>query len=245
MMIGSNNFRVLLIAFALIGFNLGSIAQFTTGGRIGVNFSSLRGSSVENSKMLVGYNIGPYFNYAMEDVISSDFGEIFSLQTELSMQLKGGTVDYLMVNSESSFDTVNVKQNFTYIQVPLLAKFTFGDRRRGPRYYGEGGFFGAALFGLTVDGEKWYDHDDDPENDRRTYRDDYSGFDYGVVVGGGIIIPFGGRRSPWEFYANVRYSLGLANIAEPKDETPEAIQNHLKDVKTSTLSVLAGIIYKF
>ena len=245
MMIGSNNFRTLLIAFALICFHVGATAQFTTGGRIGVNFSSLRGSSVQNSKMLVGYNIGPYFNFGMEDAISSDFGEILSIQTELSVQSKGASVDYLMTNAESSFDTVNVKQTFTYVQVPLLAKFTFGDKRGGLKYYGEGGVFGSALFGLTVDGEKRYDHDGDPQTDRRTYRDDYSGFDYGVVIGGGIIIPFGGRRSPWEFYANVRYSLGLANIAEPKDETPDDIQNYLQEVKTSTLSVLAGIIYKF
>ena len=245
MMIGSNNLRVVLIAFTLICFHVGAIAQFTTGGRIGVQFSNLRGSSVENSKMLIGYNIGPTFNFGMKDAMSSDFGEILSIQTELSVQTKGASVDYLIKNSENSFDTSNVKQNFTYVQIPLLAKFTFGDRRRGPMYYGEGGLYGSALFGLTVDGEKRYDHDGDPATDRRSYRDDYSGFDYGVVIGGGIIIPFGGRRSPWQFYSNIRYSLGLANIAEPKEETPEEIQEYLQDVKTSALSILAGLLYKF
>jgi len=222
-----------------------STAQFTTGGRIGVNFSNLRGSSVANSKMLVGYNIGPYFNFGMKDVISSDFGEMLSLQTELSVQSKGATTDYLAKNAEGSFDTANVKQSFTYVEVPLLAKFSFGDSRKGPKYFAEGGVFGAALFGLTVDGEKKYDHDGDSNTDRRNFRDDYSGFDYGIAVGGGISIPFGGRRSPWEFYGNVRYTLGLANIAETKDETPEEIQNYLQEVKTSTLSVLAGLLYKF
>ncbi len=244
MMIGSNNFRAMLIAFAIICFHLGSFAQFTTGGRIGVNFSNLRGSSIENSKMMVGYNIGPYFNFGMKDVISSDFGKILSMQTELSVQSKGATADNLIVNPEGSFDTTNVKQNFTYVQIPILAKFSFGDKR-GPKYFAEGGVFGAALFGLTVDGEKLYDHDGDKNTDRRSYRDDYSGFDYGVAVGGGVSVPFGGRRSPWEFYGNVRYSLGLANIAEPKNETPDEIQNYLKEVKTSAISVLAGLLYKF
>lgn len=244
-MIRSNNFKALFIVFVFISFHLGSLAQFSSGGRVGVNFSNLRGASVENSKMLVGYSLGAYFNYAMKDDISSDFGEIFSLQSELSVELKGASSDYLMVNAEGQFDTVNAKQSFTYVQIPLLAKFTFGDRRSGPRYYGEGGFFGAALFGLTVDGEKRYDHDGDPATDRRTYRDDYSGFDYGVIVGGGVVIPFGGRRSPWEFYSNLRYSLGLSNIAEPKNETPDEVQSYLKDVKTSTISILAGLIYKF
>lgn len=245
MMIGSNKLRAMLVAFVLIISQLGATAQFTTGGRVGVNFSNLRGSSVQNSKMMVGYNIGPSFNFGMKDVISSDLGDILSIQTELSVQSKGASVDYLITNAEGSFDSANVKQNFTYVQIPLLAKFTFGDKRGGPRYYGEGGFYGSALFGLTVDGEKRYDHDGDPSTDRRTYRDDYSGFDYGVVIGGGIILPFGGRRSPWEGYANARYSLGLTNIAEPKKETPDEIQSYLQDVKTSTISILVGVIYKF
>lgn len=246
MMVNSNRFKALLVAFVLMCFQLSSIAQFTTGGRVGVNFSNLRGSSIENSKVLIGYNIGAYFNYGLKDAISSDLGKILSIQSELNVQSKGATADYLLKNSEGSFDTANVKQNFTYVEVPILAKFSFGDSRRGgPMYFAEGGFYGAALFGLTVDGEKLYDHDDDPATDRRSYRDDYSGFDYGVAVGGGISVPFGGRRSPWEFYGNVRYTYGLANIAEPKRETPEEVQNYLKEVKTSTLSVLAGLLYKF
>lgn len=246
MMINSNNFKALLVAFLFTCFHLASTAQFTTGGRVGVNFSNLRGSSVQNSKMLVGYNIGSYFNFGMKDAISSDLGKMLSIQTELSVQTKGAFSDFIIRNSEGLFDTANVKLNFTYVEVPLLAKFSFGDRKRGePVYFAEGGLFGAALFGLTVDGEKRYDHDGDPETDRRSYRDDYSGFDYGIAVGGGVCIPFGGRRSPWEFYGNVRYTLGLANIAEPKKETPEEIQNYLQEVKTSVISILAGLLYKF
>lgn len=245
MMIKSNSIKALLAAVVFMCFHVASIAQFTTGGRVGVNFSNLRGSSVENSKTLVGYNIGAYFNYGMQEAISSDFGEILSIQTELSVQSKGATTDYLVKNAEGSYDTANVKQNFTYVEVPLLAKFTFGDSRKGPKYFAEGGVYGAALFGLTVDGEKKYDHDGDPQTDRRSYRDDYSGFDYGAAVGGGVSIPFGGRRSPWEFYGNVRYTLGLSNIAEPKNETPEEIKEYLQDVKTSTISILAGLLYKF
>lgn len=49
----------------------------------------------------------------------------------------------------------------------------------------------------------------------------------------------------WGFYGNVRYTLGLANNAEPKNETPDEIQSYLQDVKTSALSVLSGLIYKF
>jgi len=244
MMIVSNKIKGLLVAFVLIFTHFASMAQFTTGGRVGVNFSNLRGSSVENSKMMVGYNVGVIFNFGLKDAMSNDLGKIMSIQTELSVQTKGATADYLTTNAEGLFDTLNVKESFTYVQVPILAKFSFGDRR-GPKYFAEGGLFGAALFGLTVDGEKRYDHDGDTETDRRTYRDDYSGFDYGIAVGGGVTVPFGGRRSPWEFYGNARYCLGLANIAEPKNETPDEIAGYLQDVKTSAISILAGLIYKF
>jgi len=243
-MIQLKNFRILLIAIAFLGLNSGIIAQFTGGGRLGVNLSNLRGSSVENNSMLIGYNIGAFANFAMEDAISGDFGEMFSIQAELSIQTKGATLDFPIANAEGTIDTMAVKQSFTYVQIPILAKLTFGDPR-GITGFGEVGAYGAPLFGLTVDGKKSYDHDNDPSTDKRKYRDEYSGFDYGFVVGAGVNIPFGGRKSPWHAFGNVRYSLGLANIGEFKEKTPPELEAYLKDVKTSTISILFGIGYKF
>jgi len=247
-MIRLKNFRILLIAIAFLGLNSGLIAQFTGGGRLGVNLSNLRGSSVENNSMHVGYNIGAFANYAMEDVISGDFGEMFSIQAELSIQTKGATLDFPGKDSEGIDTIVATKQTFTYVQIPVLAKISFGDPR-GITGFGEIGAYGAPLFGLTLDGEKTYDHDNDGNTeaptDERKYRDEYSGFDYGLVVGAGVNIPFGGRKSPWHAFGNVRYSLGLANIGEFKEKTAPELEAYLKDVKTSTISILFGIGYKF
>ena len=93
-MIRVKKFKVFLIAIAFLGLNSGAIAQITGGGKVGVNLSNLRGSSVENSEMLIGYNIGIFANYAMDDLISGDFGEMFSIQAELSVQQKGATLDF-------------------------------------------------------------------------------------------------------------------------------------------------------
>ncbi len=243
-MIRINKLRILLIAIAFLGLNSGLIAQFTGGGRVGVNLSSLRGSSVKNNSMMVGYNIGIFANYAMDDVISGNFGEMFSIQVELSAQTKGGTLDYPVINNEGIIDTMAVNQNFTYVQVPILAKFSFGDPK-GITGFGEVGAFGAPLFGLSQDGKKTYDHDNDPGTDERKYRDEYSGFDYGVVFGAGVNIPFGGRKSPWHAFGNARYSLGLANIGEFKDKTMPELEGYLSDVKTSAITLLVGIGYKF
>ena len=104
----------------------------------------------------------------------------------------------------------------------------------------------GALIGLTVDGEKSWDHDNNPNTDLRKYRDEYSGFDFGAVIGGGVTYPL-----PFEFmnkslvgYANLRYSLGLSNIGEPKEKTPDEIKAMVEDVKTNTIGILVGVQIK-
>jgi hypothetical protein len=231
----------LLVVLFILGLGLESYAQFSGGGRLGVNIANLRGSSVKNNQMIIGYNVGGFVNYGMENLLDGDIAEILSIQVELSAQTKGTQSDY-MFTSETV--TTDIKQDFTYVQVPLLAKFTFGDPR-GMRYFGEAGPFMASLFGLTIDGEKMRDNDDNSGTDRRKYREEYSGFDYGITIGGGLQIPFGGRKSPWEAYGNVRYSLGLANIGQHKEKTLDIPEEQLSDIKTSTISILAGVIYKF
>ena len=241
-MIRFSKLKSLFITIVLSGLCSLTFAQFSGGGRIGANLSNLRGSSIKNNKMLVGYNIGGFVNYSLEDVLSGDIADIMSVQAELSIQTKGTQAEYHYVDPETTY--YDIKQNFTYVQVPVLAKFTFGDPR-SIRYFAEGGFFGAALFGLTVDGEKSRDDDNDTGTDPRKYREEYSGFDMGLVVGGGIIMPFGGIRSPWSAFFNARYSLGLKNIGEFKDKTIDIPEDHLQDIKTSTISLLAGVAYKF
>ncbi|MBN2175887.1 MAG: PorT family protein [Bacteroidales bacterium] len=231
----------LLVFLFFLGLGLESFAQFSGGGRAGLNIANLRGSSVKNNKMIIGYNVGGFINYSLEDLLTGDLAEILSVQLEVSVQTKGTSSDYLV-----AAETVeeNVKQDFTYVQFPLLAKFTFGDPR-GIRYFGEAGPFLASLFGLTIDGEKMRDNDNNPDTDRRKYREEYSGFDYGLTFGGGFQLPFGGRKSPWEAYGNVRYSLGLANIGQYKEKTLDIPEEQLSDVKTSTISIMGGVIYKF
>ncbi|OQX81105.1 MAG: hypothetical protein B6D61_01135 [Bacteroidetes bacterium 4484_249] len=245
-MIRFNKLRALMVAVALIGISSYSFAQLSGVGRVGVNFANLSGSSVQNNKMLIGYNVGGGVNYGLSDLISGDIGEILSAQVELSIQTKGTEADYLYLTQgpENTIDTIsNVKQNFTYFQIPILAKATFGDPK-GLRYYGELGLFVASLTGLTFDGEKMRDHDYDNTTDRRKYREEYSGFDFGLTVGAGVSVPFGGRKSPWSAFANVRYSLGLNNIGEYKNGTEDIPEEYLEDVKTNTLSVLLGVAYK-
>lgn len=247
-MIQFKNLRILLIAVAFAGFNF-TFAQFTGGGRLGVNFSNLRGSSVNDNSMIVGYNLGGFINAGGEDILKGDIAEILSIQAEIVIETKGATMNYPNVNPVDTSDNLNPeftssKLNLTYVTIPVLAKFNFGEKR-GTNYFAEAGFYGAGLFGVTVDGEKKYDHDRDPATDRRNFRDDFDGYDLGVVVGGGISIPFGGRKSPWRAIGDIRYSLGLMSIGEKRPNTPESFTNYLADIKTSAISLSFGVSYKF
>ncbi len=228
---------ILLIVFIFTQSD--SFGQLYLGARIGANLSNLRGSSVENNSMIAGYNIGGIANYSMKDMLNGDIADILSIQAELSVQTKGTKSYY---KYQGIIDTSNVKQNFTYVQIPILAKFTFGDPR-GIKFFAEGGLFGASLFGLKVDGQKSRDHDNNKSTDRRKFSEEYAGFDFGVVGGAGIVVPFGGRRSPWAFYGNLRYSLGLNNIGDFKQDT-DIREARLKDIKTSAISILFGFTYK-
>jgi len=221
-----------------------SFAQFSGGGRLGVNFANLRGSSVVDNSMLIGYNAGGFINYEMKDMMTGDIAEILSFQTELTIQTKGTKAQYSTLDADSLMETFSANQNFTYVEIPIIAKFTFTPGR-SISYFGEGGFYLGALVGLSIDNEKSWDHDLDKSTDPRKYWQEYSGFDAGVLIGGGASMPFGGRRSPWSAFANIRYTLGLKNIGEEKENTHAIHKPYLEDVKTNTLSLVFGVLYKF
>jgi len=242
-MTNRNITKGILAIVIVICFSTVSFAQFTAGGHIGVNLANLHGSSVENNSMLIGYNVGGFVNYSLEDILSGDLAEIMSVQGELSVQTKGATLDYPAIDENLEPTTQSIDQNFTYVQIPILAKFTF-TTGNDLSYFGEGGFYLGSLFGLTFDGEKSRDHDFDDATDPRKYREEFSGFDAGVTLGGGAAMPFGGRNSPWEAFGGVRYSLGLMNIGQAKEKTPEYMVESLEGIKTNTISVIFGVAYK-
>lgn len=236
--------RILLTALVFVGMTAFTMAQFSGGGRLGVNFSNLRGSSISGNSMLIGYNIGGFVNYRMSDVMTGKISEIMSLQTELTIQSKGATADYASLDANAEPVGIEAEQNFTYAEIPLLARFTFTPSKKFS-YFGEAGVFLGALVGVSIDGENSWNHDLDKTTDRRKYRQEYSGFDFGVALGAGASMPFGGRKSPWAVFANIRGAVGLMNIGEEKGGTPDVLKPYLQDVKTGTLSLAFGVAYKF
>ena len=229
-----------------------TFAQYSTGGKLGVNLANLRGSSVQNNSMLIGYNVGGFFNYSMKDAMSGDIADILSFQAELHVQTKGAKADYYFISPLDPTETIitveDLPQKFTYVDIPILAKFTFSTGRRSDlSVFGEAGPFISALFRVTIDGEVSRDDDQDKQTDPRKFREEYSGFDFGVAAGAGLMykMPFGGRTQPWSAIFNVRYSLGFANIGQYKKKTIDIPESALEQIQTNTISIMLGMAYSF
>ncbi|MBN1339290.1 MAG: PorT family protein [Bacteroidales bacterium] len=233
-----NFIKLLVLTLLLLAAPAMLFSQYSIGLKGGVNMADLSGSSVENNSSLMGYNFGGVFNYSLEDAISSDFGKIFSLQAELYMETKGANADYMFVDTTKNLS--DVPQNFTYVTIPVLAKFSFGNAEKFQVYVNAGVYF-SSLFGLTIDGEKMRDHDKNVNTDQRKYREEYAGFDMGLQGGAGIAIPFGDK---FKGFLDARYSAGMANVGEYKATAKDIPEAQLEEIKTNTISASVGIMYK-
>jgi hypothetical protein len=236
-MINSIKLKTTLIAIAIMAVSSTTFAQMTVGGRIGPNFSNLHGSSVDNNKGLVGLNIGGTFNYAMEEYITSDFGKRFSLQGEFTLQTKGSK--YNVPGTDLDAD----KQVLTYVQIPVLGHYTYPVNDK-IEVFGEAGFFLGALFGVTVDGEKSRVVATDPKSGEqvtRKWREEYKGFDAGIAIGAGGMMPIPDTKL--KGYLNLRYSLGLMNIGDFSTKSEGFQESDLSGIKTGVFSIMVGVTY--
>lgn len=235
------NFKLLLFGFSTLLFcmlTLQNQAQYTVGIKGGMNMSDLTGSSVKNNSSLTGFNFGGYFNYSMEDAISGNFGKMLSFQTELYIETKGALTDYRFNNFDDTLVVPDIEQKFTYVTIPIIAQLAFGNKYK---FYIEAGGYLGSLFGTTIDGEVARDHDKLATTDERKWREEYTGFDYGFLGGAGVIVPFNENMG---VMLNGRYCIGIPNIGEYLP-TSRMYEEDLEEIKTTTLSVDAGVFYKF
>lgn len=228
-----------------------TFGQFSGGGRIGANIANLHGSSVTNNTPIVGINMGGFINYGLKDLLSGNMAERLSAQIELNIETKGANLDYIFYDTKDTTkqtftEPTTIKQTLTYVVVPLLIKYTT-EENNNLSFYGEAGPYMAGLFGLRFDGEVYRDNNlSNTKEEERKYRDEYSGFDFGITAGAGINyrLPFGGRQQPFTGLASVRYSIGLKNIGQIKEKTNDIPEFMLEDIKTNTISIGIGISYR-
>jgi hypothetical protein len=161
------------------------------------------------------------FEAALEDAMSTSmrtgfigggfvtFGEPFAVQAEVLYTQKGTKAEELGVDVEVDIDQ---------IEIPVLARYTFGTGAT------RGYVFGGPSFDFKVDAKlKASFEGEDEEED---IDEDVETFEFAIVVGGGV--EFG------HFLVEARYSMGLTDLVKDNEDFDESIRNR-------TFAILGGV----
>lgn len=193
---------ICLLAFlTAFSFNNASAqSPVSFGLRGGLNFANL--NNVDDTDSRTGFMAGVYAN------ISIPLSPI-SIQPEVLYTQKGfdasGTVFGQDINTTTKLD---------YIEIPVLAKFSFAPGPVTPHVY-----FGPYL-GFNINAE--VEAESGGQSGSENIKDSVKDTDFGVVVGGSIDIS--------KFNFGVRYGAGLTKVAE--DDS---------DGKNGVFTIVAGI----
>ena len=156
-------------------------------------------SDFDNSKSLLGFAFGGYYSFSLSENVE--------IQPEVLFSQKG-------VKFEETIGVFDLTESFnlTYLEIPILFKYNFSGETLKP-YVFAGPYIGlklSAKYKREVNGVEAPDED----------LDGVKGMDFGATFGAGFAY---GSIS-----LDVRYSLGLAKVAEDGD------------TKNSSLSVMVG-----
>lgn len=155
------------------------------GATAGVNFATVAGDDTDGAKNLVGFMAGVSFITRVTDMVS--------FQPEIAYSRKGSKI-------EADGETGDIK--LTYIDIPLLAKFSLGGASGPARPALYLGPYGAVNIGCDIKAEGVAIECDEFDLEPKT-------FDFGLVAGAGL--DFGSMN------VFARYQFGLTNVGDDAD----------------------------
>ena len=180
----------------------------------GLNVSNFYRDNVGDQNARFGFNVGLFTEL--------EVGESFSIQPELLLSTKGNRATYGADDGVLDLAGAEgeVKSNLTYIDIPVLAKVTFGEvinAHVGP--------YASYLIGASVSTEG-----DLASGSEELDRDNFKSWDYGLAAGLGVDLE--------AITIGARYNLGLVEVA--KSTAAEAVLNNAKN-SVLQLYVAVGI----
>ena len=196
--------------------------------RLGVNISNLRGDDVrelslegrDNLDSRTGLLFGGYLEYPF-------LRPGVSVLTGLAYSARGGTETARYCEGGMCLD-LDLSWRFNYLEVPLVVKMRFPAGAVEP--YAFAGPTFAMKLGSEVEIDYRLGHD-------VLDLEDVKGFDTGLVLGGGVAMPFG----LFEVSIEGQYSLGLMSIGPMRMEnTPPEVPAFGEDVKHGGFSITLG-----
>ena len=205
----------LSIALAAAAFTANAQLKFIP--KVGVSIANVAFSTGgEDNKSKIGFQLGGALEIGVNDM--------FSIQPELLFIQKG-------VRSEVSFLGTTVKSSVTlnYLEIPVLAKVQFGSENL-KFHVNAGPSLGIAVSGTSkveAGGQSESDpveFGSDPGQTKRT--------DFGLQFGGGITFS--------NFVIDLRYGLGLSNIANVPSGSNDSAKNRAIGITVGYVIPLGG-----
>jgi len=221
--------KITLSAIALMAFAFTQAQDLKFGAKAGLNLANLTGD-VEDTSMKPGFHVGGF--------VEIKFSDKLALQPELLYSLQGAKTEYNYSFGDMMSESSESKINLSYINIPVMLKFYPVEKlflEAGPQV----GFLVSAKskdeYSITMDGTTTSGSED------VDVKDSFKSIDFGFNIGAGY-------EFTENLFANVRYNIGLSNIAEETEIDVEDIDfENLSandfSVKNSVLSVSIG--YKF
>lgn len=157
-------------------------------------------------------------------------GKVFVIQTELLFSMKGSNAEYEIEdwnNGNPITLDAESKIKLTYLEIPVLFKFSFPAGPVLPNFY-----VGPAISFLLGAKVSFDDGTDDSYEDE-DHKELYRGIDFGLAMGGGLDIKAGPGRVILEF----RYTFGFLNVMETIKILDEEITT---EARNTVLSIILG-----
>ena len=197
----------MLVALTAGAASPAGAVQVVFGGKLGYSGTDLVGSNDEGISTRNGAVLGVLMGW--------EFNRWFALHFEPDITLKGAELDDL------SFGDMPTSLSFTYVELPLLAKFKYA-MPSGSR----GGLFGLVGPSLGVKTRATAQYAGTDNN----IQDFVKGVDFGLSLGAGYEIP-AAEKGVVSF--EVRYVIGLTEVFEDDVPRPEVTG----DLKNRALQV--------
>lgn len=208
------------------------------GGRLGVGFNTVSGKYSSNDdnqhKWITTPTFGAIGMYTFTDMIS--------VTGELNIAKSGAL--YISNWEDEGGEEIEgqFKERYTTMQIPITARFTFGEEWQ---YYGYAGiYWSKILCGKYVDKIPAYDYEesgkikfgDEPENyegdDWYLDKDNNRRMDFGMVIGAGVQRELGPGTLAFDF----RFSQGFCDSYKwPDNDKPDGYKPYLNRAVSLTV----------
>lgn len=192
--------KVILIAIAVFGFTFANAQQTKFGLKGGMNIANFSGDIEENSSK-VSFHAGGFAEIKISDK--------FSIQPELLYSEQGTKMDGLSEVIDFTTYTADISFRLSYINIPVMFKF-YVDKSF---YFELGPQLGILTGAKTITKISGFN-----QEAKQDVKDFFKSTDFGLNFGAGYDFTN-------HLFANVRYNLGLANIAETVNGDDSKIKN--------------------